>query len=97
MDARVAVIGHFEWVTHTRGEVPIPGQNLHLHDAIEEPAGGGAVAASQMARLANGCRFSVGLAVGLGLDEAAALGAHCGALALTRRGGLAAVVEVAAE
>lgn len=53
----VAVIGHFEWVTHTRGEVPMPGQILHLHEGIEEPAGGGAVTASQMARLANGCRF----------------------------------------
>ncbi len=33
----VAVIGHFEWVTHTRGEVPVPGQIVHLHESVEGP------------------------------------------------------------
>ena len=53
----IAVIGHFEWVTHTRGEVPVPGQIVHLQDTIEEPAGGGAVTAAQIARLGVDCRF----------------------------------------
>jgi ribokinase len=53
----VAVIGHFEWVTHTCGEVPVPGQIVHLRDAVEEPAGGGAVSAAQIARLGADCHF----------------------------------------
>ncbi len=67
----VAVIGHFEWVTHTRGEVPIPGQILHLHDAIEGPAGGGAVTAAQIARLGVESHFYTAV----GDDAAATAGA----------------------
>jgi ribokinase len=62
----VAVIGHFEWVTHTRGEVPAAGQIRHLHDVFEQPAGGGAVTAAQMARLGAICRFFTAV----GHDEA---------------------------
>lgn len=57
MPPTVAVIGHFEWVTHTRGEVPAPGQIRHLDESFEQPAGGGAVTAAQMARLGATCRF----------------------------------------
>jgi ribokinase len=50
---RVAVVGHVEWVTFARvGHVPRAGEVLHARDPFEEPAGGGAVAAVQLARLA---------------------------------------------
>ncbi len=54
--ARVAVIGHVEWVEFGRVErAPQAGQVVHARDAFEEPAGGGAVAAVQLARLAGSC------------------------------------------
>lgn len=50
---RVAVVGHVEWVQFARVEqVPSPGEIVHARDHWEEPAGGGAVAAVQLARLA---------------------------------------------
>jgi ribokinase len=50
---RVAVVGHVEWVRFARvPRVPHAGEVLHAHDPFEEPAGGGAVAAVQLARLA---------------------------------------------
>jgi ribokinase len=50
---RVAVIGHVEWVQFARVEhVPCAGEVVHAGDPFEEPAGGGAVAAVQLARLA---------------------------------------------
>jgi ribokinase len=50
---RVAVVGHVEWVQFARvPHVPLAGEVVHAHDAFEEPAGGGAVAAVQLARLA---------------------------------------------
>ena len=58
---RVAVVGHVEWVTHARGHVPAIGQIAHLVDAFDEPAGGGAVAATQVARLGVACRFYTAL------------------------------------
>ncbi len=51
------MIGHVEWVTHARGEVPVAGQIVSLTDTFEEPAGGGAVTAAQMARMGATCRF----------------------------------------
>jgi ribokinase len=49
----VAVVGHVEWVQFARVEhVPRAGEVVHAHDPFEEPAGGGAVAAVQLARLA---------------------------------------------
>jgi ribokinase len=55
---RVAVVGHVEWVRFARVErVPSAGEVVHARDAFEEPAGGGAVAAVQLARLAGGARF----------------------------------------
>jgi ribokinase len=51
--ARVAVVGHVEWVQFARVEtVPHAGGVVHASDPFEEPAGGGAVAAVQLARLA---------------------------------------------
>jgi ribokinase len=49
----VAVVGHVEWVRFARvPHVPIAGEVMHGRDPFEEPAGGGAVAAVQLARLA---------------------------------------------
>ena len=49
----MAVVGHVEWVQFARVEhVPSAGEVVHASDPFEEPAGGGAVAAVQLARLA---------------------------------------------
>jgi len=46
-------VGHVEWVRFARvARVPRAGEVVHASDAFEEPAGGGAVAAVQFARLA---------------------------------------------
>ncbi len=66
---RVAVVGHVEWVTHARGAMPDVGQIAHLVDAFDEPAGGGAVTAFQVARLGADCRFYTALS-GDGFGEA---------------------------
>jgi ribokinase len=51
----LAVVGHVEWVEFARVEhVPATGEVVHALDSFEEPAGGGAVAAVQLARLAGG-------------------------------------------
>jgi ribokinase len=63
---QVAVVGHIEWVEFVRVEsVPRPGEIVHALETWEEPAGGGAVAAAQLARLAGSCRFFTAL----GADE----------------------------
>ena len=63
---RVAVIGHVEWVEFARVEaMPRAGDIVHALETWEEPAGGGAVAAVQLARLAGSCS----LFTGLGSDE----------------------------
>ncbi len=63
---KLAVVGHVEWVQFARVErVPGPGDVVHARHAFEEPAGGGAVAAVQLARLAGGAV----LATALGEDE----------------------------
>jgi ribokinase len=54
----VAVVGHVEWAEFTEVErVPDPGDIVHATDYFELPAGGAAVAAVQIARLAGGCEF----------------------------------------
>src|SRR3954451_15149187 len=59
---RVAVVGHVEWIEFARVErVPAAGEIVHAFDAWEEPAGGGAVAAVQLARLAGECLFLTAL------------------------------------
>jgi ribokinase len=63
---RLAVVGHVEWVQFARVEhVPAAGDVVHAADPFEEPAGGGAVAAVQLARLAGACT----LFTALGRDE----------------------------
>ena len=62
----VAVVGHVEWVQFARvPHVPSAGEVLHARDPFEEPAGGGPVAAVQLARLAGESQ----LLTALGRDE----------------------------
>jgi ribokinase len=59
---RVAVIGHVEWIEFARVEgVPKPGEIVQALENWEEPGGGGAVAAVQLARLAGECLFLTAL------------------------------------
>lgn len=63
---RLAVVGHVEWVEFARVErVPEPGEIVHTLETWEEPGGGGAVAAVQLAKL-NG---SVDFFTSFGDDE----------------------------
>jgi ribokinase len=63
---RFAVVGHVEWVTFARvPHVPRGGEVMHAREPFSEPAGGGAVAAVQLARLAG----SAVLFTALGDDE----------------------------
>ena len=60
---KVAVVGHIEWVEFARVDhVPEPGEILSAHETWEEAAGGGAVAAVQLANLAGSCLFFTALA-----------------------------------
>jgi ribokinase len=62
----VAVVGHTEWVEFAKVEhVPAAGEIVHALETWEEAAGGGAVAAVQLARLAGSVRFFTAL----GSDE----------------------------
>ena len=82
---RVAVVGHVEWVEFARVDhVPAPGEIVAADETWETAAGGGAVAAVQLAKLAGACTFFTVL----GDDE---LGRRAKA-ELTERG-----VEVEAE
>jgi ribokinase len=59
---RVAVVGHVEWVEFAQVEaVPRPGEIVHALETWAEPAGGGAVAAVQLARLAGSCSLFTAL------------------------------------
>jgi ribokinase len=50
---RVAVVGHVEWIQFAVvPRLPVPGEIVHAEETFEEPAGGGAVAAVQLAKLA---------------------------------------------
>ena len=49
---KVAVVGHVEWCRFIRVEdLPRAGEIVHAAESWEEPAGGGAVAAAELARL----------------------------------------------
>jgi ribokinase len=62
----LAVVGHVEWVEFVRvAHVPQPGEIVHALETWEEAAGGGAIAAVQLAKL-NG---SAHLFTSLGDDE----------------------------
>ncbi len=53
---RVGVVGHVEWVTFgIVDRVPRAGEIVNTSETWEEPAGGGAVAAVQLAKLAGAC------------------------------------------
>ena len=70
---RTAVVGHLEWVEFLPVErVPLQGEILETREHFEEPAGGGAVAAVQLARLAGDCTFFTAL----GDDENGARAEH---------------------
>jgi ribokinase len=59
---RVAVVGHVEWVEFLRvPQVPTAGDIVHASDVFEQAAGGGAVAAVQLRRLAGSCVFLTAL------------------------------------
>ena len=59
---RLAVVGHVEWIELAAVErVPQPGEIVHAYGSWQEPAGGGAVAAVQLARLGDGCLFLTAL------------------------------------
>src|ERR1700693_1500921 len=65
-ELRVAVVGHVEWVRFASVKhVPSAGEVVHARESFEEPAGGGAVAAVQLARLTGGAT----LLTALGADE----------------------------
>jgi len=67
---RAAVVGHIEWVTFLQPErLPGPGEILRAQASWEEPAGGGGVAAVELARLTGACT----LYTALGNDEAGRL------------------------
>lgn len=66
MALRTAVVGHVEWIDFGRVDhVPAPGEILHVTDSWQEPGGGGAVAAVQLAKLAGAAT----LYTALGDDE----------------------------
>ena len=59
---RVAVVGHVEWIEFARvPRVPEPGAIVHASETWEEPGGGGAVAAVQLAKLAGGATLFTAL------------------------------------
>jgi ribokinase len=62
MAARVAVVGHVEWIQFAAvPHVPEPGEIVDATDGFEEVAGSGAVAAVQLAKLAGGAQFFTAL------------------------------------
>jgi ribokinase len=59
---RVAVVGHVEWVEFARvPHLPTRGEIVHVSELWAEPAGGGAVAAGQLVKLAGGADFFTAL------------------------------------
>jgi ribokinase len=59
---RTAVVGHVEWVEFARvPRVPLPGEIANASETFEVAAGGGSVAAVQLARLAGDCTFYTAL------------------------------------
>ncbi|HTN23788.1 MAG TPA: PfkB family carbohydrate kinase [Solirubrobacteraceae bacterium] len=65
---RVGVVGHVEWVSFAVvPRVPLAGEIVHARDVFSEPAGGGAVAAVALRRLAGAVTFLTAI----GNDDAA--------------------------
>jgi ribokinase len=62
MAPRVGVVGHVEWVEFAPVDhVPRPGEIIHADDPFEAAAGGGAVAAVQLRKLAGAAAFYTAL------------------------------------
>lgn len=59
---RCAVVGHIEWIEFARvSDMPTSGAIVHATETWQEPGGGGAVIARQIAQLAGGCVFFTSL------------------------------------
>jgi ribokinase len=59
---RCAVVGHVEWTEFVHvAQVPAPGEIVEARESWQEPAGGGAVAAVQIAKLGGECLFVTAL------------------------------------
>jgi len=59
---RLAVVGHVEWIElAVVDRMPRAGEIVHAQGTFQEPAGGGAVAAVQLAWLAGECMFLTAL------------------------------------
>jgi ribokinase len=59
---RVGVVGHVEWIEFIHvDKLPVAGDIVHGREAGQVPAGGGAVAAVQLAKLAGGATFYTAL------------------------------------
>jgi ribokinase len=73
MQARVAVVGHVEWVDFAVvPRLPHPGEIMHVPEFWAHAAGGGAVAVVQMVKLAGSALFITALArdhLGRGTEE----------------------------
>jgi ribokinase len=62
---RTAVVGHIEWIEFVPVErVPHPGEIVHASESWEEAGGGGAVAAVQLAQLADAVLLFTALGTG---------------------------------
>ena len=70
---KVAAVGHVEWCRFVRVErMPRPGEIVHGGDVWEEPGGGGAVAAAELARLNGGALLFTALGTDATATAAAA-------------------------
>ena len=59
---RVAAVGHVEWIEFARVErVPAAGEIVHADEVWQQPGGGGAVTAVQLAKLAGEAAFFTAL------------------------------------
>ncbi|MGH2784868.1 MAG: PfkB family carbohydrate kinase [Actinomycetota bacterium] len=59
---RTVVIGHVEWVDFVEVErLPVAGEIVHARSVRSAPAGGGSVAAAQLAKLSGDCTFFTAL------------------------------------
>jgi ribokinase len=68
---RAGVVGHVELVRFATVErIPPPGEIVHARESWIEPAGGGAVAAVQLSKLAERCDFFVAVGNDRGGQEA---------------------------
>ena len=98
---KLAVVGHVEWIEFLRVEsVPRPGDIVGAQETWEEPAGGGGVAAVELARLAGECSLycvlggdELGVRARSGL-ESASVRIHAAATDESQRRGFVYVDDV---